>query len=100
MTPVDSVIDLSYATGTISSVAHSATPIFASTITPAAFFEGVVIGGIVVSAVMAAVWGAVVYIFQGSGQQKQGEMAGMISSPAQLGMKLKRYSTLSNFDVK
>jgi len=63
MTPVSGFIDLSAASGTLPNITTYATPIFSSTIQPAAFFEGILIGGILVAALMAAVSHAVTQAF-------------------------------------
>jgi len=65
MNPTE-VLDLSAASNTIQHIGAYASPLFASTITPAAFMEGIPIGGFLVFALMGAVYAAVSHLFGGN----------------------------------
>jgi len=62
---VDNVVDFNDASTTLQNVAQTATPLFASTIKPAAFMEGILLGGFLVAAVAGAVYLAVTRLFTG-----------------------------------
>jgi len=61
------VIDITAASGTLQQIGETATPIFAATIQPAAFIEGILVGGVLVAALMAAVVAAVKGLFRPAG---------------------------------
>jgi len=71
MNPVDNIVDFTAASSTLSNVTTYATPIFASTIKPAAFMLGPEIGGIIVAALIGAVIAAVMWVFKGTSKDEK-----------------------------
>jgi len=69
MNPVN-IVDMSYASTTLQNMAAYAAPIFSSTITPGAFLMGIEIGGVLVAAVIGAVWLGVHNAFFGPKKDK------------------------------
>jgi len=61
--PIGNIVDLNDASTTLQEVGGAAQPLFASTIAPAAFMEGILIGGVVVAALIVAVKHAVQSMF-------------------------------------
>jgi len=71
MTPVQSFVNFADASTTLQQVTQAASPMFASTVQPAAFIQGVWIGGVVVAALIGAVVYAVRNVFTGMQSKAQ-----------------------------
>jgi len=61
--PIDNVVDFNDASSTLEQVGVVASPIFQSTIKPAAFFEGILLGGFLVAVLLTSLIWAVGQMF-------------------------------------
>jgi len=97
MNIVVNLIDFSWASTTLQKVGESATPIFASTIEPAAFLAGIPIGGWIVFAVISALLGAVSAVVMGFWRGSPTRSTEMRSRPSTNGYSIDLRPPVRNY---